>query len=297
MNTDRPPICNYEGSDYQTAFWERGGRAYEDRVEALALSRLLPAEGRFLLELGAGAGRNTPRYQGFERIALVDYSLTQLQQARDRLSNAERHLYVAADIYHLPFADGLFDAATMIRVLHHMAEPLQALKVVRATLQPGAVFLLEFANKRNLKAILRYLFGRQDWSPFSLAPVEFAALNYDFHPTAVQGWLAEAGFKLQRQLTVSHFRIGLLKRVFPIGLLVWMDGLAQLTGDWWQLTPSVFARSLADGSIGKAAEGLLFRCPVCRSTDLTEGDESVNCLGCGRRWAIREGIYDFREPL
>ena len=27
-----PPICNYEGSDYQTSFWEQGGRQYEDAV-------------------------------------------------------------------------------------------------------------------------------------------------------------------------------------------------------------------------------------------------------------------------
>jgi len=105
-----PPICNYEGSDYQASFWEKGGRAYEDAAEGVALRRLLPAKGRLLLELGAGAGRNTPRYQGFERVALLDYSRTQLEQARQRLGIEKRYLYVAANIYHLPFAPGLFDA-------------------------------------------------------------------------------------------------------------------------------------------------------------------------------------------
>ena len=37
-----PPVCNYEGSDYQTSFWDQGGREYEDRTEAIALRRLLP---------------------------------------------------------------------------------------------------------------------------------------------------------------------------------------------------------------------------------------------------------------
>ena len=37
-----PPVCNYEGSDYQTSFWDQGGREYEDRAEAIALKRLLP---------------------------------------------------------------------------------------------------------------------------------------------------------------------------------------------------------------------------------------------------------------
>ena len=44
-----PPICNYEGSDYQQAFWEKGGRAYEDQAEAIALKKLLPKNGKLML--------------------------------------------------------------------------------------------------------------------------------------------------------------------------------------------------------------------------------------------------------
>ncbi len=110
-----PPVCDYEGSDYQTSFWEQGGREYEDRTEAIALRRLLPKRGRILLELGAGAGRNTPRYLGFDRIILLDYSRTQLEQAQLRLGPSKKYIYVAADAYRLPFVDGLFDTVTMIR--------------------------------------------------------------------------------------------------------------------------------------------------------------------------------------
>ena len=65
-------------------------------------------------------------------------------------------------------------------------------------------------------------------------------------------WLAESGFRLDRQLTVSHFRLGLLKRTLPLGLLVGLDALIQWTGDWWQLTPSVFARCTAVGDSASA---------------------------------------------
>ena len=129
-----PPICSYEGSDYQTSFWDNADRAYEDAVEEVALRRLLPQSGSFLLELGAGAGRNTPRYQGYQRIILLDYSRTQLEQARQRLGESDRLAFVAADIYNLPFVDGLFDGATMIRTLHHMAEARAALAQVRRVL-------------------------------------------------------------------------------------------------------------------------------------------------------------------
>src|SRR5574338_831219 len=238
------PVCNYEGSDYQTSFWDRGDRAYEDAVEAVALRRLMPKGGKLLLELGAGAGRNTPRYQGFEQIVLVDYSKTQLEQARQRLGETSpdgaRLCYVAADIYHLPFVGGIFDTATMIRTLHHMIDPRRALSEVRQALGQDAVFILEYANKRNLKSILRYALRRQGWNPFSPEPIEFAALNFDFHPATVRAWLQLTGFLIEKLLTVSHFRMGLFKRLIPLGLLVRMDALSQHTGDLFQLTPSVF---------------------------------------------------------
>jgi ubiquinone/menaquinone biosynthesis C-methylase UbiE len=292
--TDRPPVCNYEGSDYQTSFWELGGREYEDQVEAIALKRLLPATGKLLLEVGAGAGRNTPRYAGFERVALLDYSRTQLRQAQERLGDNPHYIYVAGDAYRLPFVPGLFDAATMIRTLHHMADARLALQQIRQALQPGGIFILEFANKHNLKAIARYALHRQTWSPFTPEPVEFAALNFDFHPKTVRGWLNETSFQIERQLTVSHFRSDALKRLAPARLLVRMDALMQWTGSWWQLTPSVFVRALASGNSPIAAPGAFFRCLECGHFPLEEIPDGMTCPACGRRWPIQDGIYDFR---
>ena len=295
-----PPVCDYEGSDYQTSFWDQGGREYEDRTEAIALKRLLPESGQLMLELGAGAGRNTPRYAGFERVVLLDYSTTQLQQAQARLGKSDRYIFVAADVYRLPFVDGLFDGATMIRTLHHMADAPRALAQIRKVLQPGSIFILEFASKLNLTSILRYLLGRQAWSPFSQEPVEFVELNFDFHPKAVRNWLQELGFHIERTLTVSHFRLGLLKRLIPTGILVALDSLAQWTGSLWQLTPSVFVRA----GLGGERSGVIpfgevlqwFKCPGCGNAPLENHDDYLQCSSCGSRWAFRDGIYDFREP-
>ncbi len=235
----KPPICDYEGSNYQQVFWEEGERAYEDAVEAIALRHMLPKSGSRLLELGAGAGRNTPRYQGFEEITLLDYSHTQLEQARARLGDSTRYRYVAADAYNLPFAPAVFDAATMIRTIHHLKEGEVALQQVSQVLAGQSVFILEFANKHNLKAMLRYLLGKQRWSPYSLEQVEFVELNFNFHPRQIRRWLRAAGFSVRQQLTVSHFRVGFLKRHVPLGILKGLDAALQWTGALWQLTPSV----------------------------------------------------------
>jgi ubiquinone/menaquinone biosynthesis C-methylase UbiE len=295
-----PPVCDYEGSDYQASFWDQGGRAYEDRTEAIALKRLLPKSGGLMLELGAGAGRNTPRYRGYEQVVLLDYSTTQLQQARERLRDSSRYIYVAADIYRLPFIDALFDGATMIRTLHHMADAPRALAQVRQVLAPGSVFILEFASKLNLKAMTRYWLGKQDWSPFTLEPVEFVKLNFNFHPKAVRNWLREIDFQVERILTLSHFRVGLLKKWVPTGILVALDSLAQLTGSWWQFTPSVFIKA---GLGGKREEIIpedvaeWFKCPVCDASPLSVESDHLHCGSCGADWAIRNGIYDFKEPM
>lgn len=291
--SEKPPICNYEGSDYQTSFWDQADRAYEDAVEAVALKRLLPQSGKLLLELGAGAGRNTPRYAGYERVVLLDYSKTQLQQAQSRLGTGDRYIYVAADVYRLPFVDGLFDGSTMIRTLHHMANAPKALQQVRSVLQENAIFILEYANKQNLKAILRYWLGKQKWSPFSLEPVEFAALNFDFHPRSIKKWLIDNRFEMQRQLTVSHYRMGLFKKLIPLKMLVWMDSIAQLSGDAWQLSPSVFSRNLAVGSSKIAQPGSFFKCPQCDMA-LNDTPPLLTCQKCGQEYPVDDGIYDFR---
>ena len=293
-----PPVCDYEGSDYQASFWDKGGREYEDRTEAIALKRLLPKSGQLMLELGAGAGRNTPRYAGFERIVLLDYSRTQLEQARQRLGTSDKYVYVAADVYRLPFVDGLFDAATMIRVLHHMSDAPKALGQVKQVLGPGAAFILEFANKLNLKAILRYWLGGQKWSPFSQEPVEFVELNFDFHPAAIRRWLKELGFTIERTLTVSHFRTGFLKRAIPTSLLVFLDSIFQWTGALFQLTPSVFVRAVTGGQSSSAPRPVsIFKCPECGNVDLVDRTDALECPGCRSRWEFKDGIYDFRKAI
>lgn len=296
MQKDLPPVCDYEGSDYQTRFWEDADRAYEDRVEAVALRRLLPTSGNVLLEVGAGAGRNTQRYTGFQKIVLLDYSFSQLQRARQRLGDSSRFCYVAGDVYHLPFAASIFDGATMIRTLHHMVDPLLSLQQIRNTLKTGSIFVLEYANKRNLKAIARWFLRKQSWNPFDPAPVEFAELNFDFHPKTVRDWLEKSNFNLERQLTVSHFRLPILKRLVPLNILVALDSLAQWTGDYWQFSPSIFVRCRTVGEDTDSSNEVFWKCPACNSIDLVSIEKGLRCTNCRKAWALRDSIYDFREP-
>ncbi len=289
-----PRVCDYEDSTYRTDFWEEQGREYEDRVERIAIRRLMPPSGERLIEIGAGYGRLVPLYSGYRQVVLFDYSRSHLAYARQGFGD-DGFLYVVGNVYRMPFAPGVFDAALMIRVLHHIQEPPLALEQIRQILGREGVFLLEFANKRNLKAIGRWLLRRQRWNPFTHRPVEFAELHYDFHPQYVRDTLAGAGFKPTRALTVSHFRLGLLKRTIPVGVLAALDSLAQFTGQWWQLTPSVFVQSRATGGDMAPSPDAFWRCPACDSLEMHEKDDGLICRGCHRYWKKVDGIYDFKE--
>ena len=291
-----PQVIDYEGSDYQQRFWEQGGRAYEDLAERIALRKLLTPAGRRLAEFGAAFGRLADLYDGYEQVLLLDYSRSLLRQAQARLGVGGRFIYVAANLYKLPLAAGVVDTAVMVRVMHHLADVPAALAQIRRALAPGGAFVAEYASKRHLKSMARHALRRQDWSPYDPNPYEFVPLNFDFHPAWMTGQLQAAGFRIERELAVSHFRLPLLKRLVPAATLAAMDGAVQQVGALWKLTPSVFVRCVAPGARPASLPAELFQCPECGG-GLVQAEDTLDCSACGRRWPARDHLYDFKEPL
>jgi SAM-dependent methyltransferase len=289
-------ICDYEGTSYRARFWDGQGREYEDLAERIALSRLLPPKGRRIVEIGAGFGRLAELYGGYEQIVLVDYAVSGLCEARERLGTSERFVYVAADLYRLPLAPGTCDTAVTVRVLHHLEDVPAALRRIAAVLRPGGTYVLEYANKRNLKAVARFLLRRQSWSPFAPEPYEFVRLNFDFHPDWMAQELQRAGFVVDAGKAVSHFRYPCAKRVVPARMLAAADGMLQDVGAGWKLSPSIFLRTHTAGA-GSVADGSLFCCPVCSGPNLKLADDALICGSCGITWPKIDGIYDFKTPL
>ncbi len=298
MPGQSPAICDYEGSNYRADFWEGKGREYEDAVERIALRAMLPPAGQRYVEFGAGFGRLINEAGRYDQVVLVDYSRSLLAEAQARLGRSDRYLYVAADVYHLPFVANAFDVAIMCRVIHHLADAPAALRQIRATLTPKATLVLEYANKRNLKAIVRYLLRRQRWNPFTPEPVEFVKLNFDFHPAYIQQVLHEAGFEVGPRRNVSALRLGIFKSILPLGVMLALERLIQPSGDLLAVSPSIFVRTTVPGSrVQVVATRALFKCPACGAADLRREGDVLICNANGERWAVRDGVYDFKEPL
>ncbi len=287
------PICDYEGSKYRDEFWGREYRAYEDRAERLALMRLLPARGRRLLEIGAGFGRLADLYAGCDQVVLLDYSRTMIQQAREQWGHDPRFRFVVGNVYDLPFLPGRFDAIVMVRVIHHLADVPAALQQIRTALAREGCLILEFANKRNLKAILRYALRRQAENPFHPQPYELP-LNFNFHPGWMRRQWEAAGLRHDAQLALSYFRVRWLKQRVPAHILAGMDAWLQRPGGAYPLTPSVMVRLLPTAEAAPFAAEPLFRCLQCGGP-LKEEPAGLRCPACGRSWPAADGVYDFKE--
>jgi len=107
---------------------------------------LLPhvRSGMRLLDCGCGVGSITLDLAEIvtpgETVG-VDVDAGQLELAR--AAAAARGLgtvrFEMGSVYELPFADASFDAALAHTVLHHLSEPLRALKELRRVLAPGGI--------------------------------------------------------------------------------------------------------------------------------------------------------------
>jgi len=224
-------------------------------------------------------------------VILLDPARSQLRQAQERWRGDSRFIYVVGDIYNLPLSTSGFDIVLTVRVLHHLSDVPAAFRELHRILRPEGGYILEYANKRNLKEIIRYLAGRSRKQPFSPQPVEYAPLHFNFHPSYVEKALREAGFAAERALAVSSFRLAFLKRLLPLSWLTRLDSLLQSPTAPLKLAPSIFLLMRAVKE--KAGKGGIFRCPSCGGEDLEERASSLLCLGCGRSRPIEDGIYDF----
>jgi SAM-dependent methyltransferase len=104
--------------------------AIEEAVSGFAAA--LPAAAR-VLDAGAGEVRHA-RYFARQRYCGVDLAVG------DRAWNYSR-LDAVADLTHLPFASGCFDAAINIVTLEHVREPESVMREIARVLAPAAPLL------------------------------------------------------------------------------------------------------------------------------------------------------------
>jgi len=93
--------------------------------------------GKLVLDAGSGAGRHA-YYAARDGADVVAVDLgPAIDVTRRNTADLANILAVQADLYDLPFADGTFDFAYSIGVLHHLPDPEAAFRQLLRVVRPG----------------------------------------------------------------------------------------------------------------------------------------------------------------
>jgi SAM-dependent methyltransferase len=97
--------------------------------------------GQLVLDAAAGRGRaSKPLLAAGARVVLLERDAGRLAGAAAVLSGPVS--FVRGDVAAMPFEAGVFDAVVLRAVLHHLPEPVTALREAARTVKPGGAVLL-----------------------------------------------------------------------------------------------------------------------------------------------------------
>jgi SAM-dependent methyltransferase/DNA-directed RNA polymerase subunit RPC12/RpoP len=313
---------DYENYDYRK-FWEDDKRLYEDKAERMALRTLLAGvdkRNKLIVDIGCGYGRLFNEYMDFGSVVLIDYSINNLKNARDRIkeflgNNYEKMssvFFIASDAASIPIRPDCADVVLTVRVVHHLDNPGGYFDEVERILKPGGLFILEFANKRNLKNIFRFFLGRMDTSPFNLTPSPIGETILNFHPDYISNFLTERNFVIKKRISVSNFRAEFLKKFPGTGAIVFFEKIYQKLFYYILLGPSIFLKCVLNKKEDKKQEdessarinknGVnrkieiedILICNSCGKAPLSISGDKIECKSCGKIFLKEDGIYNFK---
>jgi len=245
-----------------TRFWRE--RAEIDDVYPTAgrvVERILaegPVQGRRLLEVGAGSGRDSVTLaENGGTAVMLDYSMASLAVAGAVARRAGvRPLLVRADALRMPFQDGTFDVVFHQGLLEHFRDPRPLLRENVRVLRPDALLLVDVPQRFHLYTVLKHiLIAMGKW---------FAGWETEFSIGELERLMRRSGVRIVRRygawmipgLFYRSFRLALLKLGVarlplsppPIPLVTpFFASIRSL----WERTPFAFYTYFVIGALGR----------------------------------------------
>jgi ubiquinone/menaquinone biosynthesis C-methylase UbiE len=227
-------------------YWD--GRDYENLSEEMAISRLLKSRHfKNAVDVGGGYGRLCILLEDFaDKVTLAEPSQQQLDIAKDYLKDhpeIDRKL-LQADA--LKFKDGSIDLLTMIRVMHHLPDPSAEFNEIHRVLSDDGAFILELANNAHGRNRLKYAFKGKG---IPKGPVDIRSAEnkrkdeipfVNHNPKTVVRQLNQAGFAVEKVLSVSNLRSQALKKIVPRSAMLSVENILQPALAKAYFGPSVF---------------------------------------------------------
>ena len=151
-----------------------------------------PVDGRYVMEVGAGSGRDILRLAEAGAIAVVlDYSPASLQlvQRQSRASGVPVHLIRAAALA-LPFRDGVFQVVFHQGLLEHFRDPMPLLRENARVIAAGGRAVVDVPQTFHLyTAMKQTMIAMNRW---------FAGWETQFTPGGLERRVREAGLEVHR---------------------------------------------------------------------------------------------------
>lgn len=312
---NRQHIVDYDSNqyDYRT-YWE--GRDYEQHAESKALERLLEPLGRveWFADFGGAYGRNAVHYRN--RVAhgvIIDYSKNNMTNASEihaeDIRTGKIHL-VRSDVAHMPFIDSAFDAALVMRVLHHLPDIEAALREMARAV--ADYWLIDVPIKHHVLARLRGAVRGTSKELKGPEPAQSGTSETPFnlfHLETIRERLAEYGWDTEVAASINNLRRW--DQIVPkAGVTVLrplangVEAVAQRVGKgWWGPEQLLVGKRRARGSaqlrpippdLDPVVAQLAARtqCPTCRGP-LAWSNTAARCETCARDFPRVAGYWDF----
>jgi ubiquinone/menaquinone biosynthesis C-methylase UbiE len=302
-------ISDYDKFDYNYKnYWK--DREYEDKAEKIVLEGYLQnMQGNVFVDIGGSFGRNLEMYYEKYSIPIVlDYSIRTLQKNKEEL--LKRHpktKLIAANAYKMPFKNETVDGSMIVRVLHHLEDQNGIFKEIDRITQGGGFFILEYANKMHIKAILKWIFTLR-LKNFSLNPYQQpnqenfegtkkgqTAIFLNYHPKYIKKLIEQNNFSIVSKRNCSFLRMEKLKKILSLKFLLKIERLLQKFLSWSNFAPSIVLKTKKLGNNSNNVDDFekVLCCPDCKG-GLNIQENTAKCVRCDKIFKNKLGVWDFR---
>ncbi len=229
-----------------TKYWV--GRDYENDSEEIAIRRFLKNKHfKNAVDVGGGYGRLCPLLAEFaDNVTLAEPSAKQLAIAKQYLSDYPKIKLSLLEANDLKLPDRSIDLLTMVRVMHHLPDPVPEFKEFSRVLTDDGYLILEVANYAHFLNRIKFLLQAKKIPD---EPIDIRSKNnrksdviafVNHNPKTVVKTLAHNGLKVEKILSVSNLRSPLIKKIVPISVLLFFEKISQPILARLYFGPSIF---------------------------------------------------------
>lgn len=241
----------YDTYNYPS-YWEC--RGYEHKAEVMAIKYFLSKIKKIktILEVGSGFGRHIPTYSfRAQKLIISDPSAKLLKIARENHGLNKNITFLQSSLLTLPnhIRAGTVDVIIMIRVIHHLNNLEKSFATLNKLIKKGGFLILEFPNKRNLKAIFKEFSLGNFTFPIDIFPKDLRSRRsikkndlpfFNYHPEKINELLANYGFKIIEKRSVSNLRYSPFKKLLSTEILISFEKILQKPLSVISFGPSIF---------------------------------------------------------